>query len=178
MMVTFHPCLAFVLFSPELACHLALCLAPYKCSASPGVGQVFLIVSLPPTYSSSAMAAAAIESVGVSVPAPDLNGAQVADPAIYFQRYNDEKNKRLRAQGTGQFVNLRTSPKYSRFLEDPWIASGTPVNQAVADGSHVKALVIGAGYGALQSAVHLIKAGIAAKEILIVDPAGGFGGTW
>lgn len=124
------------------------------------------------------MAAAAVQTTGVNIPAPDLNGPQVADSVNYLQKYNNERDKRLKAQGTGQFINLRGSEKYSRFLEDPWVASGTPIQQVVPDGGHTRAVIVGAGYGALQNAVHLIKAGFKAEDLVIVDPAGGFGGTW
>lgn len=124
------------------------------------------------------MAAAAVETAGVNIPAPDLNGPQVAESVNYLQRYNDERDKRLKSPGAGQFVNLRAFEKYKRFLEDPWIATGTPVQQVVAEGGHVKVLIVGAGYGALQNAVHLIKSGLRAEDLVIVDPAGGFGGTW
>lgn len=117
-------------------------------------------------------------AAGVNKPALDLNGPQVVDSDTYLQKYNDEREKRLKAQGTGQFMNLRSSKKYSRFLEDPWVTGGTPVNQVVPDGGHVKVVIVGAGYGALQNAVHLIKAGFRSEDLVIVDPAGGFGGTW
>ena len=39
-------------------------------------------------------------------------------------------------------------------------------------------LIVGAGFGGILSAVKLIQAGINLDDILIVDPAGGFGGTW
>lgn len=124
------------------------------------------------------MAAAVVERAGVNVPAPDLNGPQVADSQDYLQKYKDERDKRIKASGTSQYIDLRSSKKYSRLLEDPWIASGTPVQQVVPEGGHVRALIVGAGYGALQNAVHLIKAGFKPEDVVVVDPAGGFGGTW
>ena len=39
-------------------------------------------------------------------------------------------------------------------------------------------MILGAGFGGLQSAVRLIEAGVDVKHVRIVDQAGGFGGTW
>jgi hypothetical protein len=122
------------------------------------------------------MAAPAVESMGVNIPAPDLNGPQVAGNVM--ARYETERQKRLKSSGTSQFVDLRTSEKYIKFVEDPWVKAGTPVKQVVSDGGRVKVLILGAGYGGLLFADALLKAGIGAEDLMIVDPAGGFGGTW
>ena len=39
-------------------------------------------------------------------------------------------------------------------------------------------LIIGAGLGGLQYAVRMVEAGVRPEDLRIVDPAGGFGGTW
>lgn len=39
-------------------------------------------------------------------------------------------------------------------------------------------LIVGAGWGGIRYAVQMIKSGIPAQNIRIIDPAGGFGGTW
>lgn len=48
----------------------------------------------------------------------------------------------------------------------------------MSDGGHCKVLIIGAGFGGILFAVKLIQAGYSVDDLLIVDPAGGFGGTW
>jgi predicted alpha/beta superfamily hydrolase len=121
-------------------------------------------------------AAAAVEAVGVNVPSPDLNGPQVAVDVM--ARYETERQKRLKSTGTSQFVDLGTSEKYIKFVADPWVEEGTHVKQVVSDGGHVKALILGAGYGGLLFADALLKAGFGVEDLMIVDPAGGFGGAW
>jgi len=48
----------------------------------------------------------------------------------------------------------------------------------VREGDHAKITIVGAGYGGILFAVELLKAGFKPEDLLIVDPAGGFGGTW
>lgn len=66
-------------------------------------------------------------------------------------------------------------------LQDPW-ADHDALNArdppALGDGQRVKVVILGGGFGALITAVRLIQAGLAAKDIRFVDSAGGFGGTW
>lgn len=123
------------------------------------------------------MAAAAIESNGVHIPAPDLNGAQIAESIDFTKRYEQERDKRL-GKGLHQYVELSKSKEFVRLLEDPWIEAGTPVRDVLPAGGHSKFIIIGTGYGGILFAVNLIKSGFSAKDIVFVDPAGGFGGTW
>lgn len=58
------------------------------------------------------------------------------------------------------------------------VSAGTPINRPVPNGGHSRFLIVGAGFGGILHAVKLIKAGYSADELLMVDPAGGFGGTW
>ncbi|KAF7364874.1 Phenylacetone monooxygenase [Mycena venus] len=106
-------------------------------------------------------------------------GVAVADPAIR-QKYIEERNKRLRPDGVKQFLKLANSTQFKYLDDDPWVDhaaynAGAP---ALNDGDDIKFLVLGAGYGGLLFAVHLIEAGFNAADIRIVDVAGGFGGTW
>lgn len=59
-----------------------------------------------------------------------------------------------------------------------WLDPDTLINVPVPNDGHCRALIIGAGLGALITAVKLIRAGFQAEDIVIVDPAGGFGGSW
>lgn len=95
-----------------------------------------------------------------------------------MQRNEEEKNKRTRSDGVSQYIDLRTSERFNDFLEDPWIDAGEPINTPEKDGGHCKVLILGAGFGGILFAVRCIEAGIDRKDIVIVDPAGGFGGTW
>ncbi|KAJ7851637.1 hypothetical protein B0H14DRAFT_821873 [Mycena olivaceomarginata] len=106
-------------------------------------------------------------------------GTAVADPAIR-QKYIEERNKRLRPEGLGQFVRVADSAQFKYLGNDPWVdhAALNAKAPVLSDGDDIKFLVLGAGYGGLLFAVYLIEAGFSAADIRIVDVAGGFGGTW
>ncbi|KAK4555904.1 hypothetical protein LTR86_007124 [Recurvomyces mirabilis] len=113
----------------------------------------------------------------VNIPAPDLNGPQIASNVSFMDKYSEERDKRYNAGGRS-YIDPAKSDKFKHFLKDPWIKSGTPINRPVGDNGHSKFLILGAGFGGILFAVKLIQAGFDAKDIVIVDPAGGFGGTW
>ncbi|KAK4504033.1 hypothetical protein PRZ48_004948 [Zasmidium cellare] len=121
--------------------------------------------------------ATAVERLGANVAAADLNGPQVASSVDVVEKYAQEREKRI-GKGLSQFVDLRKSEKFKSLLDDPWVEAGTPVNEVVPDGGHCRVLIVGSGYGGILFAVNLVKAGFSAEDIVIVDPAGGFGGTW
>ncbi|KAF7348271.1 Phenylacetone monooxygenase [Mycena sanguinolenta] len=106
-------------------------------------------------------------------------GVAVADPAIR-RKYTDDRDKRLRADGLGQFLRLADSTQFKYLEDDPWVDHATfnAKTPVLVSGDDVKFLVMGAGYGGLLFAVHLIEAGFNAADVHIVDSAGGFGGTW
>ena len=96
------------------------------------------------------------------------------------QRYDEERQKRQNAsKGLAQFLDKDRSADYI-LPGDPWIPSGTPVHRPVPDGGNVKILIVGAGFAGVLAAVKCLQSGAAASphDILIVDPAGGYGGTW
>lgn len=98
------------------------------------------------------------------------------------EKYEQERRKRQNvSKGLSQFLDKDGSAESSVTLrEDPWIPTGTPVNEPVPDGGHIKFVIVGAGFSGILAAIKLIQAGAAASpgDLLIVDPAGGFGGTW
>ncbi|KAJ7851605.1 hypothetical protein B0H14DRAFT_3451186 [Mycena olivaceomarginata] len=106
-------------------------------------------------------------------------GMAVADPAIR-QKYTEECNKRLRAEGLGQFLKLADSAQFRYLVDDPWVDHVTfnAKPSVLSNGDNIKFLVLGAGRGGLLFAVHLIEAGFNTADIRIVDVADGFGGTW
>lgn len=104
------------------------------------------------------------------------------DPAVTLRtqnRYEEEKAKRLRDDGTKQFVDVLLSNQHERFAEDPWVDSTTiqEIGNKFPDG-RCEVLIIGGGWGGILHAVRMVDAGIHPEQIRIVDPAGGFGGTW
>ncbi|KAK3632485.1 hypothetical protein LTR56_014392 [Elasticomyces elasticus] len=115
------------------------------------------------------MAEHSVETMGVNVPAPDLNGPQVAASQSFMDRYAEERDKRLNV-GVREYIDPSKSEKYKHFLDDPWIETGTSVNRPVEDNGHIKFLVVGAGFGGLLFAVRLLQAGFKVEDILIVDP--------
>src|SRR5690242_11929494 len=118
-----------------------------------------------------------------------VNGAHAAPSAEDLklfelsQKYTAEAAKRHRADGLSQFVRLKEagSERFRALAEDPW-ADHAALNAKppVQDGAKHKFLILGAGYGGLLFAVRLLEAGLARSpdDILLVDAAGGFGGTW
>ncbi|KAJ7199969.1 flavin-binding monooxygenase-like family protein [Mycena pura] len=101
------------------------------------------------------------------------------DPALQ-EKYIEERDKRLRADGSAQFIRLVDSDRFKHLEDDPWV-DHTALNAqapALQDGDNIRFLVLGAGFGGLLFAVRLIEAGFAAADIRLVDDAGGFGGTW
>ncbi|POR36276.1 Pentalenolactone D synthase [Tolypocladium paradoxum] len=111
---------------------------------------------------------------GASNTGPDL--------ALLTKKYDEEKDKRIRADGNAQYVELglSQSSRLSKLAEDPWVdhEALNARQPSLEDGGDVRFLIVGAGYGGLLFAVRLVEAGFKPDEIRIVDTAGGFGGTW
>ncbi|KND90060.1 Pentalenolactone D synthase [Tolypocladium ophioglossoides CBS 100239] len=114
--------------------------------------------------------------------APDGANSAGPDLALLTKKYDEEKDKRTRADGNAQYVELGLSQsgRLSKLAEDPWVDHEALNAQQpnLRDGDGVRFLILGAGYGGLQFGVHLVEAGFRPEEIRIVDTAGGFGGTW
>ncbi|KAL3480514.1 hypothetical protein BJX99DRAFT_266444 [Aspergillus californicus] len=99
------------------------------------------------------------------------------------KRYTEEAAKRLKPEGSSQFIQLRSTDekRLQALAEDPWVnhASLNSKPSPIEQNSTYRFFVVGAGFGGLQYAVRLIEDGIAtADEIRLADAAGGFGGTW
>lgn len=104
-----------------------------------------------------------------------------ADPTLASMksRYEEERQKRLRSDGNTQFIEPAKSAQYDRFTNDPWVDPAAVQSlRAKFPNQKSEILIIGAGWGGIQIAVRMIEAGIPASDIRIIDPAGGFGGTW
>ncbi|KAL4812406.1 hypothetical protein BDW67DRAFT_193654 [Aspergillus spinulosporus] len=74
-----------------------------------------------------------------------------------------------------------TSARLNDLAYDPW--PNTTIHTHGLDPlktplTHTRILIIGAGYGGLLQAVRLLQAGFSRDDLLLVDSAGGFGGTW
>jgi cyclohexanone monooxygenase len=101
------------------------------------------------------------------------NGATAGefDPDALRDRYRRERDKRLRADGNEQYVEV--SGRFSHYLDDPYVEGGLR-RPPLTD--EVEVAVIGGGFGGLLAGARLRQAGV--RSIRIIDPAGDFGGTW
>ncbi len=87
------------------------------------------------------------------------------------EKYRIEREKRLRADGNAQYIEV--AGKFAHYLDDPW-AKPNVTRQSVR--RDVEVLVVGGGFGGLLSAARLRQAGI--DDILMVEKGSDFGGTW
>jgi len=87
------------------------------------------------------------------------------------EKYRQERDKRLRAEGQNQYVRVDTHIA-GFYDEDPH----TPVTPREPVDAEIEVAVLGAGWSGTLAAYHLRKAGI--DDFRIVDAAGGFGGCW
>ena len=92
------------------------------------------------------------------------------DPAALKAKYLEERDKRLRADGNDQYVEI--SGQFAHYLDDPYIErqERAPLND------EVEVVVIGGGFGGLLAGARLKEAGI--KDVRIIEKGGDFGGTW
>jgi len=92
------------------------------------------------------------------------------DPNALRDRYRRERDKRLRADGYDQYVELKDS--YARYLDDPY----APRVERAPRYDTVEVAVIGGGFAGLVTSARLRQAGI--DDFLIIEKGGGLGGTW
>lgn len=92
------------------------------------------------------------------------------------RKYEEERDKRVRPNGVGSFLELQAYPNLDKDLFVDY--ESLRATQALRDNDEIKFLIIGAGHSGLLAAVRLVQAGFAPEEIVLVDKAGGFGGVW
>ncbi|HEX4097365.1 MAG TPA: NAD(P)/FAD-dependent oxidoreductase [Caulobacteraceae bacterium] len=93
------------------------------------------------------------------------------DPDALREKYRQERDKRLRADGNEQYVEVKGD--FRHYIDDPYVDPGF-TRAPLSD--EVDALVIGGGFGGLLAAARLREAGV--DRIRIVEKGGDFGGTW
>jgi cation diffusion facilitator CzcD-associated flavoprotein CzcO len=86
------------------------------------------------------------------------------------QKYLEERNKRLRADGNDQYIEVKG--QLAHYLDDPY----TPVTPRDPKTDHVTFAFIGGGFAGLATAARLTEAGV--KDVRIIEKGGDFGGTW
>jgi len=92
------------------------------------------------------------------------------DPDALRTKYREERDKRLRADGNDQYVEVVGD--YARYVEDPYVEpfEREPLTDAV------DVVVIGGGFGGLLAGARLREAGI--EDVRVIEKGGDFGGTW
>ena len=92
-------------------------------------------------------------------------------PEALKERYALEREKRLRAEGAGQYLEF--SGVFSNFETDPYVEPGfarEPIEETV------DVVIVGGGFGGLLAGARLRDAGV--NDIRIIDKGADFGGTW
>jgi cyclohexanone monooxygenase len=93
------------------------------------------------------------------------------DPAALRDRYRQERDKRLRSDGLGQYI--APEGDFKHYVDDPYVAPRAPRAPVIRD---VDVAIIGGGFGGVLTGAYLRKRAIA--DMLIIEKAGGFGGVW
>ncbi|MEE4300351.1 MAG: NAD(P)/FAD-dependent oxidoreductase [Pseudomonadales bacterium] len=86
------------------------------------------------------------------------------------QKYREERDKRLRADGNAQYLRLEGT--LAHYLDDPY----TPREAREPLTDHVTFAFIGGGFAGLVTGARLVEAGV--KDVRIIEKGGDFGGTW
>ena len=97
--------------------------------------------------------------------------AQSFDPAALRAKYREERDKRLRPDGTAQYVEPKG--RFARFADDPYVAPGFTRAPLHDD---VDVALIGGGFGGLLAGARLRELGV--QSVRIVEKGGDVGGTW
>ena len=85
-------------------------------------------------------------------------------------KYRQERDKRLRPDGSGQYVRLKG--QLSHYLADPY----AEVKPREPKRDHVTFAFIGGGFAGLVTAARVREAGV--RDVRVVEKGGDFGGTW
>lgn len=102
--------------------------------------------------------------------APTQTPDDVDIPALR-ERYAQERAKRLRPEGSKQYVEL--TDEFAGYYEtDPY----TPAQDRDPIDEDIDVAVLGGGFGGLLAAAHLKKAGV--EDVRIIELGGDFGGVW
>ena len=102
--------------------------------------------------------------------APTQTPGDIDIPALR-EKYRQEREKRLRADGQKQYFRP-TGPVAGSYVADPH----TPVQTRAPLTEEIDVIVLGAGWGGLMAAYHLTQAGV--TNFRNIDTAGDFGGVW
>ncbi|MFI4934671.1 MAG: flavin-containing monooxygenase [Caulobacterales bacterium] len=93
------------------------------------------------------------------------------DPQVLREKYRAERDKRIRADGNEQYVEIKG--EFAHYLDDPYVEPGFD-RAPLTD--EVEVVVIGGGFGGLLAGARLREAGI--DDVRLIEKGGDFGGTW
>ncbi|MCC6707101.1 MAG: NAD(P)/FAD-dependent oxidoreductase [Gammaproteobacteria bacterium] len=102
------------------------------------------------------------------IPSPDVLGF---DPAELRNKYNAERDRRIRKDGATQYVDI--DGDFEHYKEDPHITE-TIVREPVTE--TVEVVILGGGFGGMCMAARMIDEGV--NDFRIIERAGDYGGTW
>jgi cyclohexanone monooxygenase len=94
------------------------------------------------------------------------------DPDALRERYRQERDKRLRADGEAQYIEL--AGDFARYAEEDPYADPNFSRAPLSD--EVEVAIIGGGFSGLLAAARLREAGVG--DFRIIEAGGDFGGTW
>jgi cyclohexanone monooxygenase len=102
---------------------------------------------------------------------PEIAGADDLgfDPNALLEKYRAERDRRLRADGNEQYIDIS---RFAHYLDDPYVERFERAPQT----DEVEAVVVGGGFGGLLAGARLREAGV--DDIRLIEKGGDFGGTW
>jgi cyclohexanone monooxygenase len=92
------------------------------------------------------------------------------DKTALLAKYRAERDKRLRADGNAQYLELKG--RLAHYAEDPY----TPFVERAPKTDHVTFAFVGGGFAGLVTGARLVEAGV--KDVRLIEKGGDFGGTW
>ncbi|VUC33469.1 unnamed protein product [Clonostachys rosea] len=101
-------------------------------------------------------------------------------PEALIEKYAAERAKRLRPEQVARYVDFKDAV-LADMDTDPYVDHDALASRGypLSNGSEVKVLIAGAGMLGLMAAHRLLNDdGISSTDLVLVDKAGGFGGTW
>ncbi|OAL38401.1 hypothetical protein AYO20_02460 [Fonsecaea nubica] len=106
-------------------------------------------------------------------------GSNSLDRSAIEAKYAEERQKRLRDDGTSQYIDVMDSKKLNNFARDPWAWSEPlKIVHPPQNGDKFKVVILGAGFAGILYGAYLLQAGLSLDDLLLLDRASGFGGTW
>ena len=93
------------------------------------------------------------------------------DPDELRQKYQVERDKRIRPEGSEQYTEV--AGDFSQYIDDPYV---DVTQKRVPLNDEIDVAIIGGGFGGLITAARFSERGI--NNIRVIEKGGDFGGTW